>query len=75
LNVAKPALIAVDEILRAERNIHLPQIAAPTQLVGYIGRNVLRPFLDGVEADDANEGVQLDLRITKIHATEQDSKL
>jgi len=38
----KICLAAIDEILLAERNVHLPQIAAPAQFVGDSGCYRLR---------------------------------
>ena len=54
LDVPIPALIAIDEVLQKERNVALLQIAAPPQLLGDIGGNVLRAFLGSIEPDQVN---------------------
>ena len=48
------AFVAIDEVLQEERNVTLLQVAAPAQLLGDVGGNVLRPFFGGIEADHAN---------------------
>jgi hypothetical protein len=54
LNIAVPAQVAIDEILREERNVALLQIAPPAQLMGDVGGNVLRPVLGGVKDNHAH---------------------
>src|SRR3982074_2938008 len=61
LNVAVPALVAIDEILQEERNVALLQIAAPAQLLGDVGGNVLRPVLRGVKGNHADRAFILAL--------------
>jgi hypothetical protein len=48
-----PAFVSIDEMLQAKRHIAGLQIATPAQFLGDVRRYVLRPFLNGVEGDDA----------------------
>jgi hypothetical protein len=59
LDVAKPALIAIHEILQEECNIKLLPIATLAQLIGDIGANVLRPVLGGVEGNHPDRALIL----------------
>jgi hypothetical protein len=54
LNVVVTALVSVDEILQADRDVAHLKIAAVAQFMGNVGRDVLRPSFGGVEADDAD---------------------
>jgi hypothetical protein len=55
LNVAVPALVAIDEMPEEERNVAaLLQIAALPQQLSDVGGNVLRPLLGGVESNHAD---------------------
>jgi hypothetical protein len=46
--------VSLDELMNVVWHLAHLQIAAASQLLGDIGRDILRPFFGGVEADDAD---------------------
>src|SRR6476469_8495467 len=54
LDLAVAALVAVDEILKEERDVALLEVAAPPQLLRQIGGDVLGPAFNGVKTNDPN---------------------
>lgn len=52
LNVVVAAFLPLHEFLQIKRHVVNLQMAAPTEFVSYFGRDILRPFLCRVEANN-----------------------
>jgi hypothetical protein len=53
------AFVSVDEFLEEKWHVAQLQITAPAQLMRNVCRDILRPFLSGVERDDPNRAFVL----------------